>query len=92
MNYKVKSRYQIYYDGQDSEEAYQVLNTLKQGGMTNIRMTPDLSARGFVTDFVVIKNKLIFNNDFADFSPRAFGEDAFDDNVCSCNSIFFLEE
>jgi hypothetical protein len=65
MNYKVKSRYQIYYDGQDSEEAYQVLNTLKQGGMTNIRMTPDLSARGFVTDFVVIKNKLIFNNDFA---------------------------
>ena len=33
--------------------------------MTNIRMTPDLSARGFVTDFVVIKNKLIFNNDFA---------------------------
>tara|TARA_R110002012_G_scaffold57024_8_gene146730 strand:- start:1412 stop:1915 length:504 start_codon:yes stop_codon:yes gene_type:complete len=65
MNYKVKSRYQTYYDGEDSQEAYQVLNTLKQGGMNNIKMTPDLSAKGFVTDFVVLKNKLIFNNDFA---------------------------
>ena len=65
MNYKVKSRYQTYYDGEDSQEAYQMLTTLKQGGMTNIKMTPDLSAKGFLADFVVIKNKLIFSNEYA---------------------------
>ena len=65
MNYKVKSRYQTYYDGEDSEEAYQMFDTLKRGGMTNVSMTPDLSAKGFITDFIVIKNKLIFSNDYA---------------------------
>ena len=65
MNYKVKSRYNTYYDGDDSEEAYKMLTTLKQGGMTNVRMTPDLSAKGFLVDFVVVKNKLIFSNEYA---------------------------
>jgi hypothetical protein len=65
MNYKVKSRYNTYYDGDDSEEAYKMLTTLKQGGMTNVRMTPDLSAKGFLADFVVVKNKLIFSNEYA---------------------------
>ncbi len=65
MNYKVKSRYQTYYDGADPEEAYQMFATLKKGGMTNVKMTPDLSAKGFLGDFVVLKNRLIFNNDYA---------------------------
>tara|TARA_Y200000002_G_scaffold249608_1_gene206707 strand:+ start:1272 stop:1784 length:513 start_codon:yes stop_codon:yes gene_type:complete len=65
MKYKVKSRYQTYYEGADPEEAYQMFSTLKRGGMTNIKMTPDLSAKGFLTDFVVVKNKLIFSNEYA---------------------------
>lgn len=63
--YKVKSRYTTYYDGNDPEVAYQTFKTLKKGGMTNIQMTPDLSAKGFVGDFVVVKNKLIFDNEVA---------------------------
>ena len=62
--YKVKSRYTTYYDGDNAEEAYQTYKTLKKGGMTNIKMTPDLSAKGFVGDFIVVKNKLLFDNEF----------------------------
>ena len=65
MKYKVKSRYQTFYDGDDLEEAYQIFETMKKCGTTKVSMTPDLSAKGFVKDFQVLKNKLIFSSEYA---------------------------
>jgi hypothetical protein len=65
MKYKVKSRYQTFYEGEDPEEAYQIYATMQRGGKTHVSMTPDLSAKGFVKDFQVFKNRLVFSNEYA---------------------------
>lgn len=67
MKYKVKSRYRKFYEGDDPMEAMRAYQTLKNGGRTGLRMSPDLSAKTFLTDFVHAKNKLIFSSDYAAF-------------------------
>jgi|AACY02.1.fsa_nt_gi hypothetical protein len=63
--YKVKTRYTTYYNGNDPEEAYQIYATLKQGGVAGVKMTPDLTTRGFRGDFKVDGNTMVFSNDYA---------------------------
>ena len=63
--YKVKTRYTTYYNGNDPEEAYQVYATLKKGGVAGVKMSPDLSSRGFQGDFKVQGNTMVFSNDYA---------------------------
>lgn len=65
MKYKVKSRYRTLHEGDDPQKALAVYQAYRDGGMTNIKMTPDLSAKGFIKDFQVLKNKLIFSSDYA---------------------------
>jgi hypothetical protein len=65
MKYQVKTRYRTFYDGDDLEQAYQVYSTMKKGGRTDVRMTPDHIAKGFVNGFKLSKNKLIFSNEYA---------------------------
>lgn len=72
--YKVKSRYKTFYDGEDAAEALEIFEMMKRGGMTNIKMTPDMSLRGFVGDFVALKNRLIFRNEMAAFFVNKYLE------------------
>jgi hypothetical protein len=67
MSYTVKSRYRKFYEGDDPQEALRVYQTLKSGGQTGAKMSPDLSAKSFLTDFVHAKNKIIFSSDYGAF-------------------------
>jgi len=63
MKYKVKTRYRTLHEGDDPIKARQIYQAYKDGGMTNVKMTPNLVSHGFVKDFDVKNNALVFKGD-----------------------------
>lgn len=61
--YKVKSRYNTYYEGDDAEVAYQTFQELRQGGKV-VKMTPNLYSQGISADFREVADGVMFNNDY----------------------------
>ena len=61
--YKVKSRYNTYYEGDDAEVAYQTFQELRQGGKV-VKMTPNLYSKGISADFREVADGVMFNNDY----------------------------